>query len=799
MIIRSINVYQTAEMLRRKGAEGMRKRTAALLCALLMTAEMLGGCKSTTASKGELVTMSQEEIQSSLSYNTTVIEPPEGVELGKWVEEKNGIWYSIRNNEKTAGDKTSKKVTVTAFTEDTVLYSAVLLDTFADPDTTGNADGFFAADNGVYVVLSTTHTDPVSGTSTKKVSIISLSQTGEKTAEYDITEGVADREVKGLIVTPDGKFFLDLGKGVSAVFSADGTFEFKATIDTLTGNIINSNSLITTEGSPALCFGVLDDSFNVEMYVLDMEKQKFGKKRIIKSGGNAYTGSGEYSYYLTSETGIVGVRSDGTTENVVNLLNLGVDASGVRSFSAHEDGSFILSAMDLYKNLDSFIVKISPVNGDTKERTVITLGCFELPLDFASKIADFNRSNPDYVVVVSSYSDNTGDDDTASLIDFNNQLMSGNVPDIVVINYEMPYDSYVSKGMFADIYEFMDKDSDVSRGSFLENALKACERDGKLYSIFPTYYVGTCAAKKSIVGGDGLLTMEEAKKLLPADGAVSKWITRDRALEYAVIYSGLIDYEHGTCNFDTPEFASLLTEIRDLPTDVTYPQVEGADFADDANSFAEGRLLVDDLTLFMPSYFHNQRQSLVFGDDIAFVNFPTCEPTTNAVMYTSSLAAISQGSENKEGAWEFLKYSMLHNLVSEQFSYFDGNGNEVLLDEYYYYCLDGYPVYRKEYDELMKTAMTPRHHYDENGNYVEDKRTTRFIGTEVELPPLSEEELAHLESLWLGTTTLYRQNASVDGIIKDEANAFFSGTATAEQAAANIQSRISIYLSEQFS
>jgi nucleoside-specific outer membrane channel protein Tsx len=64
----------------------------------------------------------------------------------------------------------------------------------------------------------------------------------------------------------------------------------------------------------------------------------------------------------------------------------------------------------------------------------------------------------------------------------------------------MQYGNYVRKGMFADLYPFIDNDSDYSREDFSQPILKAFETDGKLYSIAPAFEFDTLVGKTSIFG-----------------------------------------------------------------------------------------------------------------------------------------------------------------------------------------------------------------------------------------------------------------------------------------------------------
>lgn len=79
-------------------------------------------------------------------------------------------------------------------------------------------------------------------------------------------------------------------------------------------------------------------------------------------------------------------------------------------------------------------------------------------------------------------------------------MLSGKTPDILMIGNETPADTYVTKGIFADMYEFIDSDSELNREDFLPNLLKAAETDGKLYTFSDRFKVFTVLGKTSIFG-----------------------------------------------------------------------------------------------------------------------------------------------------------------------------------------------------------------------------------------------------------------------------------------------------------
>lgn len=71
------------------------------------------------------------------------------------------------------------------------------------------------------------------------------------------------------------------------------------------------------------------------------------------------------------------------------------------------------------------------------------------------------------------------------------EIIRGNVPDILevsMINWEM----LVSKGLWADLYGFMEQDGECRKDMLMPNVAEAYELDGHLYCIAPASRLKPC-------------------------------------------------------------------------------------------------------------------------------------------------------------------------------------------------------------------------------------------------------------------------------------------------------------------
>lgn len=774
-------------------------KALALICACVLSCSV-SGCSSEKVREGSIITMSEEEIKKDLSYAVVDIPIPEAVDIhftsavGSSMRVGRDMYFIRKIKKPLMPDGTAgMEINILAFDSNGIIYDTCITDSAAVGDDENLEDYCVAADNSVCALLS--------GKASKVVVISSDGRIAEKT---DITEALSGSKAAGIAVLPDGSYAVENGRGRVMVISRDGELVFDEQIKGFPADPVATDIILTAKGDPAVSYAYLDMSdrvFKTEIIILDMKTKKFGKKTDIDGNGLAYTGNGTYNYYISSDTGIYGITDNGKAEKIVNLLNLGLDSFAVQSLYANDDGSLTLGIYDMTNatkdDVNGFVKIVPAADAGLTEKEIVTLGCFELGSTEQTLVSNFNRQSKDYLIVASSFSENNSDDRDAALIDFNYKLMNGDIPDIIMINSEMPFESYVRKGLFTDLYPYLDNDSDIGREDIFEGILRSGESDGKLYAITPSFYINTFAAKPDIIGDDKPLTMERAKYLVASmgeGGAISTDIDRSDALKNAVLYSGLIDFENSVCHFDTDEFRQLLTDLKDFPERIVPPEQGTPEYLEQQTSYMNGKTLITPYRSYQ--FLRHYHYRLLFDGDVSYVNFPTCMPVTNAVISPSNRFAVSEKSENKQGAWEFIKYA-LENTVSEfRLSYFNEQGDEVLVDDYEYYSFAGLPSYRKQYELLASTQLRDYHNYDEKGGLKETKRNEEFIGKEIEVEHLSEEELANFTELLENTTTVDRLNSSVMTIINDEAGAYFDGSADVYTASANIQSRMMIYLNE---
>ena len=811
-----------------KSNKTVAKRTACILTAGMMALStgLFTACGDKNQGSGSnSAVVDQSEALKTLAYKVTDV--PINFELSGNVTCKNNLFYSVSTVYNNEGDNYFSDSSIVVFdaSGNTVLTIPAFKQT--DPNEYAYISGDVYADDAgnITFVLSYNKYDD-EGNSESSNTLYTYDSTGNLVSSIDLSKVVTqedndnNRYFNSYIVDSQGNIYISLSTCIR-VCDKSGNVLF-TTPESNGDNEWLNGLIFTNNGVPAVYkYSYSDTGSSAKLVEIDLNAKGYGKEYELGSSINTiYNGSGDYLCYSSSDTGIVGVRADNLqTESVLNLLNLGIDNSNINSMAVNDDGSFVTVGYD-YSGMTarSTLSLITPIDSsEVKEKKVLTLGCFYIDWNIRSQIAEFNKTNEDYTIYATSYSEsNDTSDYTAALTKFNNEILAGNVPDILLISSGMPYNSYASKGLFADLYEFMDKDDVYNRDAFMPNVLKAMEKDGKLYEITPSFTVQTYAAKKSLVGDATSLTMDQANQILATmpEGATltndSQTMTASNFLSTAITFSNFVDYTNATCNFDSPEFKAILETAKKYPADIDYDALYNDNpnyWMEQETACRENRALLYSVYFNDFSIYTNTRDAY-FGEDISFVGFPGsgASNATGSVISTGSEIAVSSKSKYKDGAWEFIKL-VLDNAVGEQDS---GNyGVAITSDASVAEAADeavkritsqyyGLPVVKSQLQALGQQATIPQTYTDTDGT-VQQVDNTYYVGnTEVKVNLITQDEVNMLIDYFSTVDTIARYDESLTDIINEEANAYFKGTKSVDEAASLIQSRASIYLSEQY-
>jgi ABC-type glycerol-3-phosphate transport system substrate-binding protein len=428
------------------------------------------------------------------------------------------------------------------------------------------------------------------------------------------------------------------------------------------------------------------------------------------------------------------------------------------------------------------LTKVDPK--DVPDKSIITVAAISEPQFLSDYIREFTLTHPQFQVEYKQYAVDSNASYDDALTAFNNDIIAGNIPDVIVIEPEIPYGNYVRKGMLADLYTFLEQDTDYKKEDFLQPVLKAFETDGKLYSIAPAFYFSTLVGKTSIFGekqGQSFAELQVAEEKIPGASLFGSVVTRDVFTNQILtrMARGFIDDEKGVCNFDSEEFISLLKYAKNLPTPAPDAKPYELRFAP-----GETNDYMTDKTLFEPVSVYDFRhivslEKMEFGEPVTFLGFPNNSGGSGILINPRLETAIMSQSKNPDGAWEFVK-----GLLSYGNSIFKNVG---------YPPLGYFPTLMSELDfAAEKTTIPPYETW-----YGERIPRTNWLGANLSnQPDNTKEDNAKMFELFESIEGIYRENPAIINIISEETAVYFATDKSAEETAKIIQNRATTYLEE---
>ena len=522
---------------------------------------------------------------------------------------------------------------------------------------------------------------------------------------------------------------------------------------------------------------------DMSIAIADMETGTVGEKSAIPGLGynySFYAGMG-YDLYLTDTYGMYGYNIGDTDKTqLLNYVDSDMESWGINNIVPIDDKSFFGSydSMDGSRNVAKF-TKVDPK--DVKDKKIITFAMAYTNWNVRAEIIKFNKKNEEYRIQIQDYSSmyNTVDDDNLGITRLNADIASGKVPDLILLDNEMPIDSYMNKGLFEDLLPYIEKDADLDINDLMPNIIEACSKDGKLQILVPYFSVNTLLAKSAYVGTERGWTVEEAMnawKSLPEGAEFLNGETKSSMLNTCIQLSAsqFIDWETGKCSFGGDSFIKMLEFINMFPEKIDEDEYYTDEYWDNYDTmWREDKVLTSQCYLGDFREFNRQEKG-TFGEDITMIGFPSANGDGSVIMPGLEIV-LSAKSSVKDGAWSFMRTFLMDEYQSDIY---------------------GFPVSVKHLEESAKKAREKNYYEDENGERVEYDDMYYIGDMEIVIEPMTEQETKELMDELYGFTQIFRYDDALNQIITEEAAAYFAGQKTAKDVADIIQSRAQIYVNE---
>lgn len=612
---------------------------------------------------------------------------------------------------------------------------------------------------------------------------------GNQLLEIDLTEIVsADQDwFYPQYVAQDGEGNLYIaGDSKIYCFGADGSEKEHIAMDnqwimnlvsTGDGTVV-AEYFADGEGTPTLCKvenGKLGDAITITGDG-DSSSMNF----FSGSGNTLMASDGNYLYSVDIGTGV--------STKLLSWLDSDINASNLTGVAAvGDDQILVLCNRFSMKGNNTFemgTLTKTPAS-EIPERTLLTLGAEYLDSSLKDAVIDYNRKSNEYRITLVDYSQyNTDDDYTLGSQQLDRDVISGNCPDIISLSTGHQ-DKYIAKGALADLSTLMEKDDSISQDNLVAGALKAYTSDGKLYGMPYSFNVQTLIASVKLVGDRTSWNMADMAQVIEGldDTVTVMEYTTQVGFLQQMVYQNMnqfVDYGKATCSFDSDAFKQLLTASAKLPTeDELYGDNsdEATISSDDGYQMLQsGDLLMTTSYISGDSYSLKEFYGIYNNKDFGMVNigYPTDEGSGVQVSVSGGLA-ISAKSKYTDVAWDFIKTLLSDDFQGDQWNF---------------------PVTKSALDKALAEAMEQDYYTDENGEKVYYDQSTYIGDTEYTLSPLTQEQVDDFKAMVDGASVGGNYDTDIMDIINEESAAYFSGDKSAEDVAALIQNRVSIYLGE---
>lgn len=583
------------------------------------------------------------------------------------------------------------------------------------------------------------------------------------------------------------------------VVDANGKYQFSVNLEESTSQNSGSNISSIVCGKNGSVYALINSYSNVDgnyeskntAKVIDFAAKKFGDTEYPISAsvyGSSYSG-GVYDVVYNGDSVLYGLNIE-TDESVtiIDWIKSGIDSNAMGNIILSPDGKIIYSAYNYqmqgngysYSNNDMVIYVLTKLDpSEVPDKELISVYTTYIPFNIKSKISNFNKTSDKYQIEVTSYLGNDWSNYDECIKRLNNDLVAGKIPDLLIVNSSLPFNSYVSKGLIADLDPIMEKDESFNRADYLENVLDAFSVGGKLYRISPSFSIVSKSAKKSIVGDKDSWTMDDFIAVHEAnpDSSMQTEMTSTGFVDSMIVYNigQYVNYETGECSFNTDSFKKALEYAKTLPEEIDYDSLYQDEnyWTERESSYRSGKTILRDEYIYDFRAIKQDEEGY-FGEPVSMVGIPSDNGSGSMLQVDTSLAIMAK-AKNPDGAWEFIK-TLLTDEAQENIGEF--------------------PIKISALDKLAEKAKERPYWENNNGEkeYYDDQ--VWISNQTFTITPNTDEDNQRMMDFIKSVNTVYEYDTDLLKIIDEEVQAYFSGQKSVDEVADIIQNRASTYINE---
>lgn len=485
--------------------------------------------------------------------------------------------------------------------------------------------------------------------------------------------------------------------------------------------------------------------------------------------------AGGDSYLLKDNTYMyIYDMSDNTLTPLLKWMDCGIVGGHVQSAVSAGDDSYLCGMLGddgtIYDRMTTAVI-LKKSDEDEKEKKVLTLTGLENNDIIRQEIVEFNKKSDKYKIEYRTY-DNKSDPAYALTLD----ITAGKAPDIIDVS-SVDKNMFIAAGVLCDLTPFMEKDDILNKDYFVPGLLDSTAVEGKQYYLLRNFTLTSMAGhEKALNKYKDNWNINSFMEYCDAAPENTKAIDFDykNNIFFTILKESIdsyIDWNTGEVFFDGEEFRKFMEFCN------SFPDEGDADFTLNGNkAFGSGDLL------FMEDYIFCMDNILLRNaaskGNYTYIGYPDKAGGFSHMMPgDGGIFAISAASEQKDGAWEFIK--------------------QVITDEYD--DSDSFPASNEEFEKMLKRYTAAEKYMDETGQTVRpiSDEYEDQDGTVYDICPATEKDVSELRYMIKHSKIIvpYDENKGY-GIVYEEAEKYFSGEKSINETISVIQDRMKKYVNE---
>lgn len=471
---------------------------------------------------------------------------------------------------------------------------------------------------------------------------------------------------------------------------------------------------------------------------------------------------------------------DGSREALLRWEDSDIYKSSVQALMQLTEEQFLVvtieNSPDTERSWQMLTLLVKTPAEEVPQKEQITLASLSPTGDLQEAVVKFNRSSDLYHVTIESYGATMENRDGAFTRLDSSLTSKEQAPDLLDLSF-LDITKYADAGALEDLNTYMKADETIKKEDFLGNLLEGYTLNGKLVCIPKAFtFMGAFVTDERALEAEewtvkSLMATAETYDVSLFSG---DWDEPDVILQLFFsdyIMEQFIDWERGTCDLESQEFCSLLEWIKEQ----TLPQ----------NTSRE--------SLLNPRFingFENYHHIVADSEEVSILRgLPTLNGRMDFIVSVDNALGIVSNSGHKEGAWAFLQYF----LQTE---------NAYKYSSYTY----RFPTRLTLLEQIAEDITTPNYLIidekiikDSDGNPIINPESAYYRdGILHEYYAMEQQDADALMDLLkqIDFTPDSELKQSIISILSEESEAFFNGGKTAQDAAAIIQNRVQLLISE---